>query len=169
MHGDHTGGLAKNGQALFPNARVCLAEQERDYWTRTHVNQGAVAALAPYGSKVSVFRPGEPGTQAAELLPGITAVAAFGHTPGHTLFLFESAGQKLLIWGDLMHVEKIQFPRPEISVTYDVDPAAAAVSRKKILEYAAANNIPVAGMHLVYPAIGIVRAEGGGYRFVVDK
>jgi glyoxylase-like metal-dependent hydrolase (beta-lactamase superfamily II) len=166
MHGDHIGGLAKNGQALFPNARVYLAEQERDYWTKTRVNQGAVSALAPYGSKVSVFRPGELGARAAELLPGITAIAAFGHTPGHTVFLIESAGQKLLIWGDLMHVEKIQFPLPDVSVTYDTDPAAAAVSRKKILEYAAANNIPVAGMHLVYPAIGIVRPEGGGYRLI---
>lgn len=164
MHGDHIGGLQKDGKALFSKAKVYLAEQERDYWTKTNVNQGAVAALAAYSGRVQTFRPGELGARIAELLPGITPIAAFGHTPGHTLFMVESNNQKLLIWGDLMHVELVQFPRPDISVTYDADPAAAAVSRKRVLEYAAAHNIPIAGMHLVYPAIGRVSADGGGYK-----
>jgi glyoxylase-like metal-dependent hydrolase (beta-lactamase superfamily II) len=165
MHGDHIGGLQKDGKALFSKAKIYLARQERDYWTKTNVSQGAVAALAAYpGSRVETFLPGELGARIAELLPGITPIAAFGHTPGHTLFMVESSGQKLLIWGDLMHVEQIQFPRPDISVTYDTDPVAAAASRKKVLDYAAANNIPIAGMHLVYPAIGRVSAEGGGYK-----
>jgi glyoxylase-like metal-dependent hydrolase (beta-lactamase superfamily II) len=164
MHGDHIGGLQKDGRALFPKAKVYLAQQERDYWTKTNINQGAVAALAAYPNKVETFRPGELGTRIAELIPGVSPIAAFGHTPGHTLFMVESAGQKLLIWGDLMHAEQIQFSRPEISVTYDTDPVAAAACRKKILEYAAANNISIAGMHLAYPAIGKVSAGGGGYR-----
>jgi glyoxylase-like metal-dependent hydrolase (beta-lactamase superfamily II) len=163
MHGDHIGGLQKNGKALFPNAKIYLALQERDYWTKTHVNQGAVAALAPYASRVETFLPGALGTKIAELLPGITPVAAAGHTPGHTLFMLESSGQKLLIWGDLMHAQSIQFPLPEISVSYDTDPVMAADIRKKVLEYAAANRIPIAGMHLVYPAIGTVTADGRGF------
>jgi glyoxylase-like metal-dependent hydrolase (beta-lactamase superfamily II) len=172
MHGDHIGGLARDGKALFPKARVYLARQERDYWTRTHVNAGAVAALAPYGSRVETFLPGELGLPASsggglqDLVPGITPIAAFGHTPGHTMFLVESGGQKLLIWGDLMHVQGIQFPLPDISVTYDTDPAAAAAVRKRVLEYAAGNRIPIAGMHLTYPAVGSVAAQGGAYRFV---
>jgi hypothetical protein len=74
-----------------------------------------------------------------------------------------------LIWGDLMHVMDIQFPRPDISVTYDVDPVAAAGIRKKILDYVVKNNIPVAGMHLVYPALGTVSAQGSGYRFTAAR
>jgi glyoxylase-like metal-dependent hydrolase (beta-lactamase superfamily II) len=128
------------------------------------MNQGAVAALAAYPGRVETFRPGAIGTRISELLPGISPIAAFGHTPGHTLFMVESAGRKLLIWGDLMHAEAIQFPRPDISVTYDTDPAMAAASRKKVLEYVTANNIPIAGMHLVYPAVGRVSADGNGYR-----
>ncbi|MDR1419764.1 MAG: MBL fold metallo-hydrolase [Treponema sp.] len=164
MHGDHIGGLARDGQALFPNARVYLAEQERGYWTKSNMNRSAVAALAPYGEKVTVFRPGELGKAVPEILPGISAAAAFGHTPGHTVFLLESREEKLLIWGDLVHVQGIQFPLPGVSVTYDTDPREAAVSRKRILSYVTANGIPVAGMHLVYPALGTVRAEGDGYR-----
>jgi glyoxylase-like metal-dependent hydrolase (beta-lactamase superfamily II) len=166
LHGDHIGGLQRDGKPLFPKAKVYLARQEREYWTRTHVNQGAVNALAAYGVNVETFLPGDLGTVLRELLPGITPIAAFGHTPGHTMFQVESDGKRLLIWGDLMHVQGIQFPLPDISVSYDTDPAAAAAIRKKVLEYAVSNNIPIAGMHLVYPAIGSVRAQDGGYRLI---
>jgi glyoxylase-like metal-dependent hydrolase (beta-lactamase superfamily II) len=166
LHGDHIGGLQRDGKPLFPNARVYLAEQERGFWTKTNINRGAINALAPYSSVLETFLPGELGSVTRELLPGITAIAAFGHTPGHTMFQLESEGKRLIIWGDLMHVQNIQFPLPDVSVSYDTDPAAAAATREKVLAYAASNNIPIAGMHLVYPAIGEVRAESGGYRFI---
>jgi glyoxylase-like metal-dependent hydrolase (beta-lactamase superfamily II) len=169
MHGDHIGGMAKDGKALFPKALVYVAEQEEIYWTKTNVNQGAVAALAPYGNRVRTFKPGELGAALGELLPGITAIAAFGHTPGHTCFLIQSGGEKLLIWGDLMHVQDIQFPRPDISVTYDTDPVLAAENRKKILAWVVQNQVAIAGMHLVYPALGTVSAQGGGYRFTAAR
>ncbi|AEF82900.1 MBL fold metallo-hydrolase [Leadbettera azotonutricia] len=168
MHGDHIGGMQKDGKALFPRAKVYLAQQERDFWTKTNVNQGAVAALEAYSGKVETFLPRELGTTLAEILPGISAMAAFGHTPGHTAFLIESSGKKLLIWGDLMHVQGIQFPLPDISVTYDTDPKMAAEVRRKILDYVVKNSIPIAGMHLTYPAIGTVKADGSGYRFVPE-
>jgi glyoxylase-like metal-dependent hydrolase (beta-lactamase superfamily II) len=169
MHGDHIGGLAKDGKALFSKALIYVAEQERDYWTKTNVNAGAVAALAPYGERVRTFKPGALGAALAELLPGISAIAAFGHTPGHTVFLLSSGSAKLLIWGDIMHVQDIQFPLPDISVSYDTDPVMAAETRKKILEYAVRNNIPIAGMHLLYPAIGTVRSAEGGYVFSPER
>jgi glyoxylase-like metal-dependent hydrolase (beta-lactamase superfamily II) len=166
MHGDHIGGLQKDGKALFPRAELYLARQERDYWVEGdgRSSRSAAAALAPYGARLHTFLPGELGTQIRELLPGIIPAAAFGHTPGHTLYLVNSGGERLLIWGDLMHAQDIQFPLPEISVSYDTDPAAAAAVRKRVLEYAAAEKIPVAGMHMVYPAVGTVSAEGSGYR-----
>ncbi|MDR3139428.1 MAG: MBL fold metallo-hydrolase, partial [Treponema sp.] len=100
MHGDHIGGLQRDGKPLFPKAAVYLARQEKEYWVDRNTGGPAAAALAPYGSRVETFLPGEPGTALRELLPGISPIAAFGHTPGHTLFLVESGGQKLLIWGD---------------------------------------------------------------------
>ena len=166
LHGDHIGGLQRDGKALFPKAKVYLAEEERAWWIDAQGNAGAKAALAPYGGRVETFRPAKIDANPEEILPGIRAAAAFGHTPGHTVFLLESSGQKLLIWGDLMHVEGIQFPLPEISVSYDTDSAAAATVRKEILDYAVRNRIPVGGMHLVYPALGTVEREGTGYRFI---
>jgi glyoxylase-like metal-dependent hydrolase (beta-lactamase superfamily II) len=169
MHGDHIGGLQKSGQALFPRAKVYLARQEKDFWADANAGGNADAALAPYGSRVVTFSPASLSSlgqqSASELLPGITPVAAFGHTPGHTLFQVADLGQRLLIAGDLVHAQDIQFPVPGISVTYDTDPVAAAAVRKEMLEYAAANSIPIGGMHLRSPAIGTVSPQAGGYLF----
>ena len=164
MHGDHINGLQKNGKALFPRATVYLARQEKDHWVKP--GTPAEAALAPYGSRVETFLPAELGAAAPDLLPGIKAIAAFGHTPGHTAYLVESGGEQLIIWGDLMHVQPVQFPLPDQSVSFDTDPVAAAASRRVILEYAVKNNAAIGGMHLAYPAIGRVAPEGAGYRFI---
>jgi glyoxylase-like metal-dependent hydrolase (beta-lactamase superfamily II) len=161
LHGDHIGGLARDGRALFPNARVYLARQER-----ATAQPNARQALAPYGDRVETFEPSPLGSAISELFPGIKAIAAFGHTPGHTVFLIENGGEGLLIWGDLMHVQGIQFPLPDIAVTYDSDAAAATAVRKEILSYAAEQRIPIGGMHLQYPALGTVERAGEGFRFI---
>ena len=166
LHGDHFGSLQRDGRAVFPNARVYLSARELEYFTRTNVNQGAVAALAPYraSSRLTAI---EPGTFAApvEVVPGVKAIAAYGHTPGHTIFQIESQGAKFLIIGDLLHIALVQFPVPEISATYDMDAAVSAQVRRQVLDYAARNRIPVGGMHIVYPAVGSVDVEGTGFRF----
>jgi glyoxylase-like metal-dependent hydrolase (beta-lactamase superfamily II) len=161
LHGDHTGGLSRGGggSALFPNARVYLARQE---FAGAQANTRQL--LAPYGNRVETFDPSPLEDGGVEVLPGIRAVAAFGHTPGHTVYLIESGGERLIIWGDLMHVQGIQFPLPDIAVSYDSD--AAAASRREILEYAARNRIPIGGMRLEHPAVGMVEKAGESFRFI---
>ena len=166
MHGDHIGGLQRNGQPLFPNAKLYVSMRDRDHFTKTAVNQGAVSALAAYGSNVVTFDPPTPGSALREIVPGISPIAAYGHTPGHTVFLIQSGAERLLIIGDLLHVALVQFPHPEISATYDIDQGAAAAVRRQILSYAAQNRIPIGGMHMVYPAVGNVVTDGGGFRFI---
>jgi len=165
LHGDHFGSLQKDGTAVFSKAKVYLSAKELEYFTKTQVNQGAVAALKPYGNKVTTFEPGELGKKLKEILPGISPIAAYGHTPGHTLYLIENKNEKLLIIGDLLHIALVQFPVPEISATYDMDQKAAATVRRQVLDYAAKNKIPVAGMHIVYPGTGNVSVDGSGFKF----
>jgi hypothetical protein len=100
-----------------------------------------------------------------ELFPGITPIAAYGHTPGHTVFQIENDGAKLLIIGDLLHVALIQFAIPEISAIFDIDPVEAAVTRRLFLAYAAENQIPMGGMHILNPGIGTVETDGDGFKF----
>ena len=166
LHGDHIGGLAANGKPLLPNAKIYLENKERDYFTKIAVNQGAVAALNAYGSNVITFDALPLGPVFKEIVPGISAIAAYGHTPGHTAFLLESNREKLIIAGDFLHIALVQFPRPDISATYDVDQKAAASSRAQIMAYASKFGIPVGGMHIVYPAVGNAMSDGNGYRFI---
>jgi glyoxylase-like metal-dependent hydrolase (beta-lactamase superfamily II) len=179
MHGDHIGGLLLDGKVAFPNAQLFVPQPEYDYWTsdeemfRLPENRrgGFVQArrvLEAYGNKVQVFVPAATVDEATsvELLPGFFAVAAYGHTPGHTMYLLQSDKERLLIWGDLTHVMAVQMPHPEIAVSYDVNPAQAADSRRDILALVAQQALPVAGMHVPFPAMGRVRATGqGAYRF----
>ena len=169
LHGDHIGGLLKDGNIVFPRARIYVSRAEYDYFTKTNPNQGAVAALEAYGPRVEIFEPGELDGKLTEIFPGVTPIANYGHTPGHTIYLLENNEERFLIIGDLLHVALVQFPVPEISATYDIDQKAAAAVRRQILEYAAKNNIPVGGMHIVYPGMGMVEADGNGFKLVPLK
>jgi glyoxylase-like metal-dependent hydrolase (beta-lactamase superfamily II) len=161
LHGDHILGLQKDGKASFPKAVVYVAAQEK-----ASADRNAATALSVYGEKVLTFLPADIDSPGREIFPGIKAFAAFGHTPGHTAYMVESEGQKLLIWGDLVHVQGIQFPLPAIAVRWDADPGSAVAARIRILEYVAKNNIAVAGMHLTYPGMGTVSVAKMGYNFV---
>ncbi|MDR2533516.1 MAG: MBL fold metallo-hydrolase [Tannerellaceae bacterium] len=167
-HGDHIGGLLANGKAAFPNAHLYLSKKEYDYWLSAPRGDQARSVFAAYDNRIHLFEPGAMGSASSPIIPGFTAFAAYGHTPGHTVFLLESGREKLLIWGDLTHALAIQAPCPEVAVTYDVDPADAVRSRKEILKYVAANGLPVAGMHIPGNGIGKVESAGAGegYRFV---
>jgi glyoxylase-like metal-dependent hydrolase (beta-lactamase superfamily II) len=176
MHGDHIGGLLKDGKPTFPDAEIYLPKPEHDYWTsdvemnKTPENRRgsflqARSVIALYKDKLHLFTPSEAGTDAEEIIPGIKAIAAYGHTPGHTGYLLESAGSRLFIWGDLTHAMAVQMPHPEVAITYDVNPEVAIAFRKKLLDYVAKNKIPVAGMHIALPSIGDVTVNGDGYKF----
>ena len=170
LHGDHFGSLQRDGNAVFTNAAIYLSAKDLEYFTVTNPNEGAINALAPYSSRTITFEPGELGSEElSAILPGITPIAAYGHTPGHTIFLIENGKDKLLIIADILHVALVQFPIPEISAVYDVDPAAAAQIRRQVLAYAAENKIPIGGMHIVNPGTGTVEVDGGGFKFIPFK
>ncbi|MDR1509326.1 MAG: MBL fold metallo-hydrolase [Synergistaceae bacterium] len=161
-HGDHIGGLVTNGKPAYPNAEVVISRLDYEWSAQAREYTSKYASL-------DIITPGTLETGGVETAGGIFAIAAYGHTPGHTMFMVKSGGEKLLIWGDLTHAMAIQMPRPGVSVTYDTDPAAAARVRSAVLKYVAENDIPVAGMHVAYPGIGYVREDPenpGGYKFI---
>jgi glyoxylase-like metal-dependent hydrolase (beta-lactamase superfamily II) len=173
MHPDHVGGLMAGDKPAFPNATVRADKHEADYWlNQANMEaapkdakgffQGAMASVNPYvaGGK---FQPFDGDT---DLVPGIKAVASHGHTKGHTTYVVESKGQKLVLWGDLMHVAAVQFPEPSVTIKFDTDSRPAASERKKAFADAAKRGYWVAAAHLPFPGIGHLRAEGNGYVFV---
>ncbi|MDR1943567.1 MAG: MBL fold metallo-hydrolase [Synergistaceae bacterium] len=161
-HGDHIGGLVRDGSPAFQKAKVYIAKLEYEW------SQSVRQALLGYEGRVELIAPGELSDSGPELLKGVRAISAYGHTPGHTVFMIESGGERLLIWGDVTHAMAIQAPRPGVSVTYDSDPKQAAAVRKSIIEYVFERKIPVAGMHIAYPGIGRLERDPeakGSYKF----
>ncbi|MDR1696426.1 MAG: MBL fold metallo-hydrolase [Endomicrobium sp.] len=163
MHGDHIGGLISGGKAAFPNAKIKIGRIERDFWlndesvskfpARKNNFDMAKRVAEVYGAAVEVFEFG------GEIVPGITSMDSRGHTPGHTAYMLESDGKKLLFIGDIINAAAVQMPRPDISSRYDMDPKQAALTREKILSIAAKDNLEIAGAHLFFPGIGGVKSN----------
>ena len=173
LHPDHVGGLMVDGKMAFPNAVIRADKHDSDFWLSEDnmkkapkdvqgFFQGAMASLTPY-VKADKFKSFEGNT---DLVPGIKAIASHGHTPGHAIYAIESKGQKLVLWGDLMHVAAVQFPNPSVTIAFDVDSKAAAAQRKKAYADAAKGGYIVGSAHLSFPGLGRLRAEGAGYAFV---
>ncbi len=177
MHGDHIGGLLQNNKVMFPKSKIYIPQPEYDYWMDDKAmlelpesKQGgflnARKIIAAYKDSISLFQPNMINKQLYSLLPGISAIAAYGHTPGHTVYLVESDDDQIMIWGDITHAMAIQIPYPSVAVTYDIDFKQAIISRKNILDFVSRNNNLIAGMHIAFPAIGIISTiSSGGYVF----
>lgn len=173
LHSDHSGGLLSGSQRAFPAATVHLNKLEADFWLSDANLKGAPAGakkyfeearavVVPYAAagKVRTF------SGPAEVVPGIRPLASPGHTPGHTVFALESQGQKLLFWGDVMHVAAVQFPKPGVTIVYDAAAPQAAITRQHAYAEAAAQGYLVAVDHVSFPGIGYVRAAGQGYEWL---
>jgi len=171
MHGDHIGGLLQGNERRFPNAKVLVARPEYEWWlARSYTPPAAeqpLRILAAYGTDLAAFNFDDVVFENSEVK--VKALDASGHTPGHTVFLIEpkdSQGERLLILGDLLHAAALQFPRPEVCARFDMDHERAIAARKRILDFAAQEKIPVAGMHFPPPHFGIVeKNDQGGYIF----
>jgi glyoxylase-like metal-dependent hydrolase (beta-lactamase superfamily II) len=174
MHPDHAAGLLTPDKAIaFPNAAVHVGATEYGFWTNDTIYGSAPADVKPFFdiARASVKPYADAGKlvtfkDEGELLPGIAAVTAPGHTPGHTLIRLSSDGADLLIVADVVHNFALQFPEPERSMAFDTDKALAAVTRKRTLDMAATDRVRIAGAHLPFPGIGHVARAGSGYAYV---
>ena len=170
LHGDHMGGINDSaGKPIFPKAAIWVARADHDYWLSEKIAASAPEKMQPFfkmarDTAAPYLASGQWKTfgEGTVLVPGIKAVKASGHTPGHTAYAVESEGKKLLIWGDLVHAHAVQFARPGVSFEYDVDQQQAIATRKAIMQEMATSQSLVAGMHLPFPGLGHVRAEGKG-------
>lgn len=172
LHPDHVGGLGSADKAAFPNALVRADKHDADFWLSKEKQaaapedkkayfQNAQASLAAYAG-ANRFQPFEGNT---ELVPGIRATSSYGHTPGHTTYVVESRGEKLVLVGDVMHAKFIQFDDPSVTIAFDSDTKAALAARKAAFADAAKGGYLIGAAHLPFPGLGHLRASGKGYQF----
>ncbi len=164
IHSDHSGGLSLGGQRVFPHAPVYVDKHDCGSRLGTAADRKpSQAAIDPYAA-ADALRPFD---GAVELFPGIRSMPAYGHTPGHSAYMVESRGRRLLLWGDTVHLADVQFADPAISIDYDDDRRAAVAWRETILAEAAARGYLVGGAHISFPGLGHVRADAKGYSWIV--
>lgn len=159
MHGDHIGGLMNGGAPTFPNARYVTGRVEFDAWS-TAENEGFDNNVKPLADQMTFLEDG------GSVASGLTAVAAFGHTPGHMTYMVESDGKQLMLGADFANHYVWSLAHPEWEVKFDQDKSAAAATRKTLLDMLAADKVPFVGYHMPWPAFGYVDKSDGAYAYV---
>ncbi len=168
LHFDHSRGLLEGDDAYFPRAEVFIPAIELAFYTSEDARlalpdarRGAFPItdkiLKAYAGRVRPFLPGT-------IAPGITTVSLPGHTMGQTGFVLDDGREKLVFWGDCLHMSKLQTEDPDVSTIYDYDPKLAASTRRWMLERAVNENWVVAGSHLT--GFGKVARKGSAYEIL---
>ena len=173
LHGDHIGGVSKDGAALYPNAVLRAGKLDAEHWlSQAKLDKapadgkadfkGPINAVAPYQAKQR-FKPIDGDI---ELVPGVKSYGTHGHTPGHTSYVVESKGQKLILTGDLIHVGAVQFGDPSVTIEFDSDQKAALAQRLKVFAAAEKEGALIGASHIQFPGLGHLRSAGKGYQWV---
>jgi glyoxylase-like metal-dependent hydrolase (beta-lactamase superfamily II) len=169
FHFDHIDGIrTKDGALVFPNAEIMVSSAEWAYWMDDARLSAAPEASRPaflnarrifagIAKDVKRFEPDN------EVAPGITSIAAYGHTPGHTVFAVASGSQSVLVLGDATDNPWLFARHPEWQPILDVDGPRAVDTRRKLLDRASADRMLVQGYHFPFPACGHITRTAQGY------
>jgi len=170
-HCDHCWALVDaQGNRNFPNAQVAISEADLAYWTNdANIRgpafmepfiRGAQKNLNAYRDRLVMVRDG------AEVLPGVTAISAPGHTVGHTIYAIASGPRVMIYTGDLAHHHVLLLQRPLLEFAYDTDPKLSAQTRARLLERFATDQPQVLSYHFPWPGLGNVVKAGQGYAWM---
>lgn len=172
FHGDHINGIRlKSGSVVFPRAEIAVPAAEWGFWMSDERMaaapegmkggfQNARRVFGPIAADVKRYEAG------AEVAPGVTAVAAPGHTPGHTAFVVASGAEKLMVMSDTTNHPALFVRNPDWSAVFDMDAEVARATRRKLLDMAASEKAQVAFYHAPFPATGHIARDGAGFQFV---
>ena len=170
FHPDHIGGIrAKAGSLNFPNAEIMVPATDLKFFLDAGEESKAAQPFKQFfAASKRVFEPIAKDVKqyehGKELVPGITAVDARGHSPGHTAFLVSSGNGKLLVTSDTVN-HQILVRNPDWNLWADMDQAMANASRKRLLDMAATDKIQIAAYHLPFPSTGFISRQGSGYEY----
>jgi glyoxylase-like metal-dependent hydrolase (beta-lactamase superfamily II) len=167
-HPDHIGGLVEGGRPVYPNARYVFGAAEYDFWKRNEgvrearvFNQNLFMTICePLAERATFITPGD------EVVGGIHAVDAAGHSPGLMAFHIESQGQRFMVTADTVTQYVMAVQRPEWHFEMDDDKDKAVVTRKRMLDMLASERLFFASFHMPFPGIGWIDRTADGYRWV---
>jgi glyoxylase-like metal-dependent hydrolase (beta-lactamase superfamily II) len=168
-HPDHCWALmGEDGTRNFPNAQIYMAQVDFDFWTdEAKLGNEKLKAfiettrkqLLPNRDRVVFVKEGQ------EIIPGIRALAAPGHTVGHTIYMITSDGQSICNVGDIAHHYVLMLDNPRLEFAYDTDGKQAVASRLRVFDMLAATRTLMIAYHFPWPGIGHIAKQGDGYRY----
>jgi glyoxylase-like metal-dependent hydrolase (beta-lactamase superfamily II) len=160
LHFDHVGWATQRGAIVFPNAtyHVHTADQQH-FLAGPSANPGAVRKLGPLEGRWSTFD-GD-----TTIAPGLDARPAPGHTPGSTVYVVSSDGERALLLGDVVH-SVVELTEPDWEAVFDVDPVAAKAVRARLTAEITDSPHAVVGAHFPGLRFGRLVSLAGGRRFV---
>jgi glyoxylase-like metal-dependent hydrolase (beta-lactamase superfamily II) len=168
LHQDHARGATWSGELTFPAATGFAHAAEVAFWSGAahsgadpvadpHL-ESALEAIRLFGSRLRAFE------HDGEILPNVRTVEAAGHTPGHTAILLESLGERLLCLGDSFY-DAFQVSHPDWRTPWDHDAERSVRSRRKLLGWAADENLLVHAYHMPFPGLGFIKRHGATYEW----
>ncbi len=167
-HPDHVGGtLDEAGELVFGEARYFISRAEWDFWTSDAATAKASAVmvdtarrnLEPLKERMTLV------DDASEIVPGVRAIAAFGHTPGHIALSIASGGDQLLHVSDAV-LYPLHLEHPEWTPVFDILPEQAAASKRRIFDLAAEEEALIFAHHFPpFPNLGHVSKQEQGWRW----
>ncbi|MFD1333070.1 MBL fold metallo-hydrolase [Methylopila musalis] len=173
FHPDHIGGVRlKDGSNAFPNAEVRVPEAEWAFWMdEGQMSRAPEAMKGAFRMARRVFEPIARDVarfgREEEIAPGVVALPAPGHTPGHSAFRITSGSEQLIVWSDTTNHPALFVRNPGWHVMFDMDPVQAEATRRRMLDMVARDRLAVAGYHFPFPAVGhIARRASDEYAFV---
>lgn len=174
-HPDHIGGIvASNDQLTFANAQYYISDAEWQFWMAPSVDlsslkvsdafKQAIAAaarkhLGAIIDRVNLFQPNQ------EIIPGITAISAAGHTPGQSAFQITSGSDLLIVAADVFFNQAFDLEHPEWQTAFDLNPRQAVVTRRQLLDQIVTQRTMVMAYHMPFPALGHIRARDDHYEW----
>lgn len=170
-HPDHLWGLLDDfGDIAFSEATFHIGRKEFEYWSdpetintigeaRVPFAVGAKRRLDEIADVVQLFE------EQDQILPNVTAMASFGHTPGHMSFMIDGEAGNAFVIGDAIGNHHIAFARPDLPSGSDQNAEEGIQTRVAMMDMLAADNVPIIGFHLPDGGMGRVARDGDGYVF----
>lgn len=172
FHADHISGMIskETNSRVFPDADIAVPSVEYKFWMdpatigklpeAARGNANRIQATFPKWKNMRQIEDG------AEIIPGVRAVAMYGHTPGHTGYIVTSGKSQLIVSSDITNIPALFVRNPGWHAVFDADAQMAEATRRKVFDRAIADKALINGYHWGLPGVGKIKKDGNSYAFV---